>query len=589
MAAPQAASNWELLPLFLNPAPFSLNDPLFDLDIGFFVFRLPMLSKIYNWLTFVVSFAAIASAAVYLLYRGIVYGPRGLGILRAGAQAHAGPRGVVFSRESRRVLFGRLRVSLLFPGGRRSAQVIPMFTLFCRLCGSSVFYHWRRQLSACSKCPARDGVFSSPAIAVLLVAHVIGVQLYPYILQRFRVIPNEVDAERAVHRAQYQIYPSRLRTGQDRQSGISGGRTTHGGGYKTQRRHHQEHPAVGSPAVARQLRVRLQEIRTYYKFVDVDNDRYVIDGNYRQVMLSARELSHQHLQSRNWINEHLTFTHGHGVVFGPVNQVTRRRPAGVFYQGHPAGTRRTSLKVTRPEIYYGELANEYVLVKTSARNWIIRPATRIFIQPMKAEAALASVHCGASWFFRRTTRRLESCYRRISSPRAASFITGRSMSGLRRSRHSLPSIAMLTWSLPKAGACFGSSTATRLQTDTLTRNRCRQRQLNYIRNSVKAVIDAYNGTVDFYLADPKDPLVAAYGKIFPGLFKPLEQMPEDLHSHIRYPQDIFAIQAQIYATYHMQDPQVFYNKEDLLSIPRQSMGKAERRHGTVLHHHAPTR
>ena len=112
---------------------------------------------------------------------------------------------------------------------------------------------------------------------------------------------------------------------------------------------------------------QLQEIRTYYKFVDVDNDRYVIDGTYRQVMLSARELSHQHLQSRNWINEHLTFTHGHGVVFGPVNQVTSKEASRSSLSKTSRRSRRTSLKVTRPEIYYGELANEYVLVKTSAQ------------------------------------------------------------------------------------------------------------------------------------------------------------------------------------------------------------------------------
>ena len=113
--------------------------------------------------------------------------------------------------------------------------------------------------------------------------------------------------------------------------------------------------------------------------------------------------------------------------------------------------------------------------------------------------------------------------------------------------------------------------------------------VNYIRNSVKAVVDAYNGTVEFYLSDPTDPIIQSFAKTFPQVFKPLDTMPEDLRAHVRYPQDLFTIQAHVYATYHMQDPQVFFNKEDLLSIPRQHRGRPRARNGALLHDHAPAR
>jgi hypothetical protein len=573
MAAPQAASNWELLPLFLNPAPFSLNDPLFDLDIGFFVFRLPMFSKIYNWLTFLVTFAAIASAAAYLLYRGILYGPRGL-IFSERARKHMLALAALFlAVKAAGYYLDAFEVVYSSRGaafGASYADVYALLPALRVLCFLSL-----AAAVICVLQMSRPGWrFLIAGVAVLLVAHVIGVQLYPYILQRFRVIPNEVEAERQF--IERTIKFSRLAYGLDKIAS-------------------QEFPAEEqltaadikrNDATIKNIRLwdhrpllasygQIQEIRTYYKFVDVDNDRYVIDDNYRQVMLSARELSHQHLQSRNWINEHLTFTHGHGVVFGPVNQVTSSGQPEFFIKDIPPVS-TTSLKVTRPEIYYGELANPYVLVKTAAQELDYPAGDQNIYTTYEGRGG---VNVGSLWrklvfSAHLTTLRLllsqdlkpesrilfhKQIHERVK--KIAPFITF--------DRDAYVVIAQggrLFWIID------GYTTSDRYPYS----EPLRQRQLNYIRNSVKAVVDAYNGTVDFYLADPKDPVVAAYGNIFPGLFKPLEQMPEDLHAHVRYPQDFFAIQAQMYATYHMQDPQVFYNKEDLLSIPRQSVGKTER-------------
>ena len=573
MAAPQAASNWELLPLFLNPAPFSLNDPLFDLDIGFFVFRLPMFLKIYNWLTFVITFAAIASAAAYLLYRGILYGPRGL-IFSERARKHMLALAALFlAVKAAGYYLDAFEVVYSSRGAAFGASyadvyaLLPALRILCFLSLAAAII--------CVLQMSRPGWrFLIAGVAVLLVAHVIGVQLYPYILQRFRVIPNEVEAERQF--IERTIKFTRLAYGLDKiasqefpaEEQLTAADIKRNDATIKNIRLWDHRPLLASYA-------QLQEIRTYYKFVDVDNDRYVIDDNYRQVMLSARELSHQHLQSRNWINEHLTFTHGYGVVFGPVNQVTSSGQPEFFIKDIPPVS-TTSLKVTRPEIYFGELANPYVLVKTSAQELDYPAGDQNIYTTYEGGGG---VNIGSLWrklVFSAHHTTLRMLLSQDLKPESRILFH---MQIHERVKKIAPFITFDRDAyvvIAQGGRLFwiidGYTTSDRYPYS----EPLRQRQLNYIRNSVKAVVDAYNGTVDFYLADPNDPLVVAYGNIFPGLFKPLEQMPKDLHAHIRYPQDFFAIQAQMYATYHMQDPQVFYNKEDLLSIPRQSTGKAER-------------
>ena len=210
--------------------------------------------------------------------------------------------------------------------------------------------------------------------------------MYPSLLQRFRVAPNEIAAERPF--IERSIKFTRLAFGLDKleskefpaEENLTAQDLKRHESTISNIRLWDHRPLLSTYA-------QLQEIRPYYKFVDVDNDRYVIDGTYRQIMLSARELSHQHLQSRNWINEHLTFTHGHGVVFGPVNQVTSGRSARVFHQGHSAGgdrrienhQTRNLLRRARQRICPG--ANQV------ARSLTTPPATRMFTSSIKDAAA----------------------------------------------------------------------------------------------------------------------------------------------------------------------------------------------------------
>jgi uncharacterized membrane protein (UPF0182 family) len=564
IAAPQAASRWETFVLFFNGAPFGLKDPLFGLDVGFYVFRLPGLTALYHGLIFGLGLVLCATAATYLLYQGLRLTERGLHL----------------TQRARTHLFALIAALLVV---KSAGYVLDSFNLLYSARGVSfgagytdVYAHLPalRLLAVLSLAAATLCVFQIYragytylviGVGGLIAVHLLGLNLYPLLLQRLRVAPNEINAERPFITRSIEF--TRRAYGLDKVES-------------------KDFPAAEeltldnlkrNDATIKNVRLwdhrpllatygQLQEIRTYYKFVDVDNDRYWIDGTYRQVSLSARELSHQHLPSRIWINEHLTYTHGYGVVIGPVNQVTPEGLPEFFIKDIPPVATGT-IRVTRPEIYYGELANPYVVVKTNAQE-LDYPSGDENVYAKYAGSGGVPIHS----FWRKlifsarhaTLRILLSndinresrimYYRQIQErvQKIAPFLT------LDRDPYLV---------IAEGGRLYWIIDAY-TTSEYYPYSQPTSRLGNYIRNSVKAVVDAYNGTVNLYLSDPEDPVVRAYGHAFPGLFQPLQALPEDLRAHIRYPQDLFEIQARIYATYHMQDPQVFYNKEDLLSIPR---------------------
>lgn len=571
IAGAQAAGKWESLVRFINAVPFGTPDPVFQRDVGFYIFQLPALSWVAHWLFTVLGLTLVATAVTYVLYRFVEIAPRGIH-LPPGARAHL------------LVLLGALLVAkawgyslekydLLFSSGGAAfgagytdlyarLPALQALTVIALIAGILCFLQIARQ--------GYRWVFLG--VGTLVVVHVAGLALYPGLLQYFRVAPNQVDAERPYIRRNIEL--TRKAYGLDKietkefpaEPELSPGDLRNNDATIKNIRLWDDRAALATFG-------QLQEIRTYYKFVDVDNDRYKVDGAYRQMMISGRELSHEHLPSRIWINEHLNYTHGYGAVFGPVNRVTPEGLPEFLIKDIPPVS-SGDIKITRPEIYYGELANDYVFVKTRAQELDYPSGSQniyttyqgsggipadSFLRKLIFSARFGSWKIALSNDITQGSRILYHRQVRERVQKAAPFVV------LDRDTYLV---------IAEGGRLFwiidGYTVSSRFPYSTPTPG-----VGNYIRNSVKAVVDAYNGTVTLYLSDPQDPLILAYQRAFPGLLKPMSSMPPDLAAHVRYPQDLFMIQARVFAVYHMQDPQVFYNKEDLLSIPVRSMDGGE--------------
>jgi hypothetical protein len=316
---------------------------------------------------------------------------------------------------------------------------------------------------------------------------------------------------------------------------------------------------------------QVQEIRTYYDFPDIDIDRYNINGATREVMLAARELNVDKLpvSSRNWINERLTYTHGYGVTMNPVNGFTTEGLPLFLLSNMPVQSTVPGLSVTSPDIYFGELTNTDVYVKThqqefdfpqgQSNNFTSYQGTGGIVLGGFIRRLLIAIDrgdLGKLPFSDDVTPQSRLLMRRTIRDRAAAlapFLTFDHDPYL-----VVGDDGHLSWIMD---AYTTSDTYPYSTHYTLGGN-----SVNYIRNSVKVVIDAYNGSTTFYDFAPADPILSAYRRIFPTLFKDASLMPTDLRRHIRYPEDIFNLQSAVYGLYHMTDPEVFFNREDLWTV-----------------------
>src|ERR1700704_662379 len=317
---------------------------------------------------------------------------------------------------------------------------------------------------------------------------------------------------------------------------------------------------------------QLQEIRTYYKFHDVDVDRYWLDGSYQSVMLSARELRPSLLppNAQTWVNRHVLFTHRNGAVMSPV---TRKSTEGLpfFYLRDIPPVADGGPKIHEPRIYYGEESDSYVIVKGS---------TPEFDYPKGKDNVYAAYDgAGGVPIGAMVWRMLFAYYFNDPNLLLSNYITTDSRIMIRRNiQERVRTIAPFLgldhdpYLVISNGRMFWMQDAYTTSSYFPSAQPAQDFDLNYIRNSVKVIVDAYDGTVDFYLMDPGDPIAATYQRFFPSLFKPFTAMPPDLLKHIRYPEDLFLIQARLYQTYHMEAADVFYNREDLWQFPRQPGG-----------------
>jgi hypothetical protein len=564
--ANNGSDHWPLWLRYIHSQPFGVSDPIFGRDVGFYVFVLPFYRFVTNFLLGGLLVTGLAVVLIYLAGGGIRTQQRivvlpqplahlsalgGLLLLLTAWIYRLKIYGLLFSQGQ--VAFGASYVDV-------NVEIWAYWLLVIVFVGAAgLFFINIRERGA--RLPLIGGG--------LLVGGAIIVGAVPSALvQKLVVEPSELAREAPY--IQYNIQATRQAYGLDR--------------IEEQPFEATENltraDIEANPLTIRNVRIwderplsqtyqQIQEIRPYYVFPDVDVDRYTLDGIYRQVMLSAREMAAERLppQARNWVNERLQYTHGYGVALSPVNQVS---PEGLptFMVKDIPPVSVPGLEIHRPEIYYGERTFAYVAVKTT---------TQEFDYPQGSENKFSTYQGSGGvpmeGFFDRLAFAIHfSDINLILS----NYLTDESRLMFRRQiRQRVNAIApfldydadpYLVISEGKLYWIMDAYTTTDMYPYSTREGR---NSLNYIRNSVKVIIDVYNGTTSFYRMDLKDPLVAAYAEIFPDLFRAAEEMPADLRSHLRYPKDMFKYQAMLYRSYHMQEVQNFYNQEDLWEIPNE--------------------
>ena len=566
------AAQWPALALYWYAprAGGGVTDPIFGKPLSFYLFTLPAWQLIAGWLM-VIAVIVCAIAVFFILITG---GTRAL-TGRHGNYVPPPWRGISITFAflllvlAMRVYISRFEQLLedhtIFTGVTYTDAHVTLTGLLV-VCVALVVGAVIAAINAASVLRVRWLIAAmAPALACYLVLQVVG-----WYVSSFVVKPNELVRERDY--IAHNIELTRQAYGLNRVS-------------------QREFPAettvdaadpANNQATLQNIRLwdwralqdtlrQIQEIRTYYDFPDIDIDRYEIDGNMRQVMLAARELSIDKLpeSSRNWINEKLIYTHGYGITMNPVNGFTPEGLPTLILGNMPVQSTVRGLNVTRPEIYFGEMTNTDVYVKTRQKE---------FNYPQGQTNSLTSYEGNGGVVLGGFLRRVLIAFDRgdIAKLPFSDDVNRESRLLMRRNvRERLSALAPFLTYDPDPYIVLGDDGRLSWVMDafTVSDNFPYSRHydlgpnsINYMRNSVKVVIDAYDGTTTFYVFDAEDPIIAAYRRIFPSLFRDAAAMPPTLRKHVRYPELLLKLQASVYGLYHMTDPEVFYNREDLWTV-----------------------
>ncbi|MEW5988966.1 MAG: UPF0182 family protein, partial [Chloroflexota bacterium] len=572
LLASTTAGRWQSILLYAYRVPFGAQDPVFQRDLSFYLFELPVYRFLQSWLTSLFVIALLGVLTIYgasnwqLPQRGQLF-PRSfwrqqhvpavrqhvallaalcLGLWAAGYglriyQLLYSTRGVVFGAS-----YTDLQAAL--PALRAQSIILALLAL-------AVAYNYFR-------------LDLRPPLAIgglWLVATLLLGNLYPAFLQRYQVEPNELARE--LPYIQDNMTYTRLAFDLEQ---IEVRPFTLGAALEAEDLANNEvalqNVRVWDYRPLQQTYAQLQELRPYYHFSSIDIDRYSIGDTTRQVMLAARELNKANLPSRSWVNEKLVFTHGYGVVMNPVDRFTAEGRPEFFVSDLPPRT-TVPIEIERPEVYFGELMDDVVFVASDLDEFDFPQGEENVYSSYQGQGGVrlgnwlnrlaftlrfGEINLLLSEYVTPDTRVL--LHRQIAErvQRITPFLT------LDNDPYLVVADGRLVWMLDAytVSRYFPYATPT-------------ESGLNYIRNAAKITIDAYDGVVTYYLADADDPLAQSYGQAFPGLFRPLSEMPAALQAHIRYPEDLFRVQTQQYLKYHMTDAQVFYNQEDLWQIPQE--------------------
>jgi uncharacterized protein len=592
IAATVSASDWETILKYLHPTDFGNRDPIFQQDISFYILSLPLYEDVRNWLLVLFVSGLALSALVYALKGKITLDWGWENILTDKVKIHVS---LLLASISVLIAWGFWleRYQMLYaPGGvvfgagytDAHAQLFAYQLLsFLALAVAALFVLsiWQR-----------DSTLPVYGIGLFLLTSVLVNGIYPWFQQQLIVEPNELAKEKPYleHNIQFTQAAYRLKDVQ-RQS------------FAAEAQLNRQVLQENQPTI-RNIRLwdyrpllstyrQLQEIRLYYRFKGVDVDRYTLNGDYQQVMLSARELAYSQLpqEAQTWVNQRLKYTHGYGLVMSPVNQITSDGLPELYIKDIPPVS-RIGLSVSQPAIYYGEETDNYIFTGTS---------TKEFDYPLGSANAFTQYSGKGGVLMPSRWHRLAYAYDLNSIQILISnYFTNQSRIHYYRQiqervAHVAPFLRFdndpyltvingrLQWIVdaytvsnhyPYSEPAAQSKDAAALLKDEDT-GKILHGNVNYIRNSVKVLVDAYDGTMRFFAIDEADPILATYRKMFPHLFEPNAAVPPEVRVHFRYPLDLFKIQAQMYLSYHMTDPEAFYNREDLWRFPIQTYEGSE--------------
>jgi uncharacterized protein len=565
-AASGEASSWDAYLKAFYAVPFGRSDPALGKNLGFYVFTLPLLEDWRDLLLLILFLTAAVTGVLYWARGALDFRDSPPRISRGAAGHFSVLLAVFFAQRAMNYWLARPELLLHSNGvvyGLRYVDHVLWEPGLWLLVALSLI------AAAVSLANLGQRGLRLPVVAaIVLFGPAIFLNLVQPVVEKLYVKPDELRVEKpylerniALTRIAYHLDSVDVRQ-------------FDGKGTLTRAALEQDAPTIENirlwdPRPLLATYRQLQEIRLYYDFLDVDIDRYWINGKYKEVMLSPRELNVSLLpeNAQTWVNRHLKFTHGSGLTMSPVNEKDSEG-LPVFYIKNIPAESSVGFKIPQPAIYFGQEPDNYAIVKA---------ATPEFDYPLGADNVY-SYYKGTggvpvSGLFRRLL--FSYFYRDINLLVTQNILDGsrimirRNISdrvarlapflGQDRDPYVVMHDGRLVWIVD----CYTTS-------DHFPYSQRNAEGINYIRNAVKVVVDAYNGTTDFYVADPTDPVIRTWQRIFPALFKPMSAMPADLRQHIRYPEDYFLVQADIYRTYHMTDPAVFYNREDQWGFPREN-------------------
>ena len=578
-----ASQLWEQVLLFLNQKSFGVTDPIFQNDISSYVFGLPLYRLFVSWGFQLVIFTSVIIILFFIATGALQLRPGRLPEASSGAKAHlsvllafvAVLKAFAYRLDSMELLYSP-RGKVFGASYTDAVAHLPALNLLILI---SLF----GAILLLVNIKRRGWLLPATAISLWLAVSIIVGGVVPAAIQRFRVLPDELNKE--LPYVENHIDYTRLAYGLDsieeKSFEASPNLTDDDISDNSQT---VDNIRLWDPTVLAETYSQLQEIRAYYALDEVDVDRYKINGELTQVMVSARELDQTNLPAVGWVNERLQYTHGYGVVFSPANNVASQGQPDFYVKGVPATTTVSELEIDQPRIYFGESAEsvEYVVVNSLQEEVDYPLSTEGQSVAYTNYSGDGGVGIGS--FFRRLgfALRYSELNLLISNQLSddSKLIMERNVvSRVKKAAPFLytdndPYLALiegnLFWIIDMYTVSDKYPYAQPADTRRINENSGLPLNFNYLRNSVKAVVNAYDGTLNFYVVDENDPLIATYNDIFPNLFSPKSSMSSDLLDHIRYPEDLFTIQSDMYRDYHMTDPRVFYADEDPWVIPSDS-------------------